>query len=262
MMHTFRRAGAWLLLPFLLFSLLALAGCGGEKKDRPLQVGMDASYAPFGFQNMDTKEYEGFDVDVIRAIAAEEHFQVQVVNLNFDGLIPALQTGDLDIVINDMTITEEREKSVDFSDRYYIAGLGLVVRKDDETIQSKADLPGRTIGVSIASTGEEAARKIPGAKVKSYNAITDAFLDLKNGGVEAVLNDYPVDLYYVARQGPELRVVPHPLTRENLGIAVKKGNTGLLEKINRGLAAIKKNGKYSEIYKKWFHEEPPAELLR
>ena len=92
MMHTFRRAGAWLLLPFLLFSLLALAGCGGEKKDRPLQVGMDASYAPFGFQNMDTKEYEGFDVDVIRAIAAEEHFQVQVVNLNFDGLIPVSYT--------------------------------------------------------------------------------------------------------------------------------------------------------------------------
>ena len=253
----------WFLLPVLILSLFAFSGCAGEQKaDAPLKVGMDASYAPFGFQNIDTKDYEGFDVDVIRAIAAEENFPVQVVNLNFDGLIPALQTGDLDIVINDMTITEERKKSVDFSDRYYIAGLGLVVRKEDSRIQSEADLPGRTVGVSIASTGEEAARKIPGANVKSYNTITDAFLDLKNGGVDAVLNDYPVDLYYVAKQGPELQVIPGLITKEDLGIAVKKGNASLLAKINHGLAAIKKNGKYSEIYKKWFHQEPPAELLK
>lgn len=263
MVHLYLVVKKWLLFLVLMLLLFAFSGCAGEQKaDAPLKVGMDASYAPFGFQNIDTKDYEGFDVDVIRAIAAEENFSVQVVNLNFDGLIPALQTGDLDIVINDMTITDERKKSVDFSGRYYIAGLGIVTRKDNGEIRGKADLSGRTIGVSIASTGEEAARKIPGAEVKSYNTITDAFLDLKNGGVEAVLNDYPVDLYYVAKQGPELQVLPHPITTEDLGIAVKKGNAELLAKINKGLSAIKKNGKYSEIYKKWFGEEPPAEILR
>lgn len=243
-----------------------VAGCGGEKgasSASSLRVGMDASYAPFGSQNVDTKEYEGFDVDIIRAIAAEEKMPIEIRNLNFDGLIPALTTGDLDIVINDMTITDERKRSVDFSKPYYIAGLGIVVQKDNNDIHSEKDLSGRRVGVSIGSTGEEAARKIPGAQVTTYNAITDAFLDLKNGGVDAVVNDLPVNEYYVAKQGEgTLKTVDTALTKEDLGIAVKKGNTKLLDKINSGLEAIKKNGKYQEIYKKWFGKDVPAELLK
>lgn len=148
----------------LVFAVSAavLSGCGQEDAgkaaaEKPLRVGMDASYAPFGSQNMDTKEYEGYDVDIIRAIGEEEGIPLEIVNLNFDGLIPALQTGDLDIVINDMTITPEREKNVLFSEPYYIAGLGIVTRADDLSIGSAADLSGKRVGVSIGSTGEEAA---------------------------------------------------------------------------------------------------------
>lgn len=250
-----------------IFSVFAFAGCGGAKEaassSKALRVGMDASYAPFGSQNVDTKEYEGFDVDIIRAIAAEEKFPVEIVNLNFDGLIPALQTKDLDIVINDMTITPERAKSVLFSKPYYIAGLGIVVRSDNTDIKSEKDLAGKTVGVSIGSTGEEAAHKIAGVNVKSYNAITDAFLDLKNGGVDAVVNDLPVNEFYVAKSGEgKLKTVDTALTTEDLGIAVDKNNQKLMDKINAGLAAIKKNGKYAEIYKKWFGKEPPAALLK
>lgn len=248
---------------------IALSGCGGgnekqaAKADAPIRVGMDASYAPFGSQNVETKEYEGFDVDIIRAIAAEEKLSAEILNINFDGLIPALTTGDLDVVINDMTITDERKRSVDFSKPYYIAGLGIVVREDTNDIKSEKDLAGRRVGVSIGSTGEEAAHKIEGAEVRSYNAITDAFLDLKNGGVDAVVNDLPVNEYYVAKQGKgSLKTVDTALTTEDLGIAVKKGNANMKKKIDDGLAAIMKNGKYTEIYKKWFGKEPPAELLK
>ena len=127
----------------LLLGLTIVTGCGQEKQSSVLRVGMDAAYPPFGFQNMDTKEYEGFDVDIIKAIAKEEGLTTEIRNVNFDGLIPALKSGDLDVAINDITVTEDRKQSVDFSKPYYIAGLGVVVKSDNRDIQSKADLSGK-----------------------------------------------------------------------------------------------------------------------
>ena len=224
---------------------------------------MDAAYPPFGFQDMDKKEYMGFDVDIIKAIGKEEGFDVEVRNVNFDGLIPALQSGDLDVAINDITITEDRKKSVDFSKRYYIAGLGVVVKSDNNSIQKKEDLSGKTLGVTIGSTGEEAARKIEGANVRVYSTLSDAFLDLKQGAVDCVVNDIPTNEYYVAKTSDKsVKTAPVALTTEDLGIAVKKGNKELLTKIDDGLAKMKKNGEFAKIYKKWFGKEPPAEVLK
>ena len=102
--------------------IFAAAGCGGtneaSEQGGKWRVGTDASYAPFGFQDEKTHAYVGYDIDIIRAIAAAQGHEVEIKNLNFDGLIPALQTGDLDIAISDMTINEERAKSVDFTDSY------------------------------------------------------------------------------------------------------------------------------------------------
>ncbi|MBO5993695.1 MAG: transporter substrate-binding domain-containing protein, partial [Acidaminococcaceae bacterium] len=190
----------------LSVTLLLLAGCGGEKKqeqkpaEKPkavqtLKVGMDAAYPPFGSQDVTSKEYVGFDVDVIKAIGVAEGFNVTIHNIPFDGLIPALQAGNIDVAINDITINEDRAKSVDFSKRYYIAGLGVVVKKDNNSIKTEKDLEGKRLGVSIGSTGEEAARKIPGAKLKVFNQLNEAFLELKNSGVDAVINDIPTNEY-------------------------------------------------------------------
>ena len=244
-----------LLLAVCLIGTAALsAGCGqsgtsdGKSSGhKVLRVGMDASYPPFGSQNQETKDYEGFDVDIIRAIGAEEGFDVEISNRSFDGLIPALQAKEIDVAINDITITDDRKQSVDFSKPYYIAGLGVVVRSDNDTIHTAEDLQGKTLGVSIGSTGEEAARKIPGANVRVFNAINEAFLEVQNGGVDAVVN---------------VRTAEVALTKEDLGIAVLKGNTELLTKIDDGLAKIKANGKFSEIYEKWFGKQPPQELLQ
>ena len=233
----------------LSVALLLLAGCGGEKKqeqkpsEKPkavqtLKVGMDAAYPPFGSQDVKSKEYVGFDVDVIKAIS------------------------NIDVAINDITINEDRAKSVDFSKRYYIAGLGVVVKKDNNSIKTEKDLEGKRLGVSIGSTGEEAARKIPGAKLKVFNQLNEAFLELKNSGVDAVINDIPTNEYYVNNTGKnDVKTVELALTREDLGIAVKKGNKELLGKINSGLQKIKKNGEFTKLYQKWFGKEPPKELL-
>ena len=266
--HGMKKLFLLLLTVCLLGTVALTAGCGQsdsaeQSGKKVLRVGMDASYPPFGSQNQETKDYEGFDVDIIRAIGEAEGFDVEISNRSFDGLIPALQAKEIDVAINDITITDDRKQSVDFSKPYYIAGLGVVTRADNDTIHTAEDLQGKTLGVSIGSTGEEAARKIPGANVRVFNAINEALLEVQNGGVDAVVNDIPTNEYYVSHAGnKKVRSAEVALTKEDLGIAVLKGNTELLTKIDDGLAKIKANGKFAEIYEKWFGKQPPQELLQ
>ena len=255
-----------LLGAFTIASSLFIAGCGNtttSNNDKVWRVGTDATYAPFGFKDKDTGKLDGFDIDITNAIAKEEGIEADIQNLNFDALLPALQSNTIDIAISDMTISEDRAKSVDFSNPYYIAGNGLVVNVDNTTIHSFKDLEGKRIGVSIGSTGAEIASKIPNADVRQFNNIVDAFLELENKGVDVVINDTPANEYYVNNKGRGIaKVTGEDYDAAPLGIAVKKGNTELLGKINDGLAKIKANGKYAEIYKKWFGKEPPVEDLK
>ena len=252
---------AALLGAFTIASSLFIAGCGNTgTSQKTWRVGTDATYAPFGFKDQQTGDLAGFDIDIIKAIAKEEGLKVEVQNLNFDALLPALQTNTLDVAISDMTISEERAKQVDFSNSYYIAGSGLVVNLANTDIKAFSDLPGKRIGVSIGSTGSEIASKIPNAQIREFNNIVDAFLELQNGGVDVVINDTPVNEYYVNTKGKGIaKVVGEDYEAAPLGIAVKKGNTELLKKINDGLGKIKANGEYAKIYKKWFDKEPPTE---
>lgn len=209
--------------------LAAFSPLSAATGSKPLLVaGMDAAYPPFGSRDSATGQYVGFDVDVIRAIGKAEGFNVEVRNIAFDGLIPALKTGNIDIT----------------------------------TIRTAKDLEGKLLAVSIGSTGEEAARKIPNARVRVFNQLNECFLELRNKGVDAVINDIPTNDYYAAVAGKgRVLSLPVALTEENLGIAVKKGNTELLKRINSGLSAIKASGEFSKIYQKWFGKEPPAALL-
>lgn len=232
-------------------------------KREVLVAGMDAAYPPFGSQDRKTGKYVGFDVDIIRAIGKVEGFDVVVKNLPFDGLIPALKTGNIDIAINDITVTEERAKSVDFSNRYYIAGLGIVVNADNTTITKAEDLEGKRLAVSIGSTGEIASRSIKNAKVSIFNQLNECYLELRNNGVDAVVNDIPTNDYYAVTAGRgKVKSLPVALTREDLAIAVKKGNTKLMARINRGLTTIKQNGEFARIFEKWFGRKPEPELLK
>lgn len=251
------------VLPAVLSPAAGAVESDEARKEPPvLTVGMDAAYPPFGSRNTRTGEYEGFDVDVIRAIGRAEGFRVVIRNMAFDGLIPALKAGNIDIAINDITITPERAKSVAFSKRYYIAGLGVVVNLGDERIRTAKDLEGKTLAVSIGSTGEEAARGIPNARVRVFNQLNECFLELRNKGVDAVVNDIPTNDYYAAQAGRgRVLSLPVALTEEDLGIAVRKDNAEMLRRIDSGLAKIKASGEFSAIYAKWFGKEPPAALL-
>lgn len=237
---------------------LGLVGCGGNQSaNKVLKVGAEATFPPFEFQDEKSKEYAGFDVDIMKAIGKQMGQEVQIVNTGFDGLIPALEGSQIDVIASAMTITEERSKKVNFSKPYYKSGLSIVVKTDNATINSFKDLEGKRIAVQIGTTGAEAAKKIKDAKVREYNSASEAYLELKAGGADAVVNDLPVSEYYLAQGGSkDAKLVGEILDAEEYGIAVAKKNTELAGKINKALDEIKQNGEYAKIYEKWFGKKP------
>nr|4ZV1_A Chain A, AncQR [synthetic construct]4ZV2_A Chain A, AncQR [synthetic construct] len=222
-----------------------------------LRVGTEATFPPFGFKDENGK-LVGFDIDLAKAIAKKLGVKVEFKPMDFDGIIPALQSGKIDVVIAGMTITEERKKQVDFSDPYFEAGQAIVVKKGNDSIKSLEDLKGKKVGVQLGSTSEQHVKKVAkdaGVKVKKFDNFSEAFQELKSGRVDAVVTDNAVALAYV-KQNPNagVKIVGETFSGEPYGIAVRKGNSELLEKINKALEEMKKDGTYDKIYEKWFGE--------
>jgi len=217
-------------------------------------VATEPSFAPFEFPDKKTNEIIGFDIDIINAVAKKAGFEkVTVKSMGFDALIPALNSGNIDATIAGMSITEARKKQVNFTDPYYTSGLWTIVAKDNTTIKSNKDLEGKTIGVQLGTVGAEAAGKIKGAKVKTFNTSDLACLELKNKGVDAVISDAPVLAYFLKTQGSSYaKGVGEPKKDDAYGIATAKKNKELADKLNKGLQEIKKSGEYQKIYDKWF----------
>jgi polar amino acid transport system substrate-binding protein len=249
----------FLLVVAVILVIGAVAGCGNSEKkaetSEVLRVGTEATFAPFEFEG--DNGYTGFDMDLIRAIAEKMGRKAEIVNMGFDGLIPALNAGNIDVVIAGMTITPEREKQVNFSLPYYKSGLKVMVRKDEKNIKGIEDLVGKKIAVQIGTTGAMAAEKVKDAKVTSFNANTEAALELKNGGVDAVIQDLPVAGYFLKNGGGDAyaKLVGKTLSAENYGIAIKKGNDNLTKEIKVAMDELVKSGEYKKIYVKWFGEE-------
>jgi polar amino acid transport system substrate-binding protein len=215
-----------------------------------LKVGTSADFPPFEFQDEKTGAYLGFDIDLVRAVGAAADMEVQIVNTAWDGLIPGLLTGNYDCIVSAMTITEERLKAVAFSDPYFSAGQVIVTRAEDTSIQTVEDLEGKHISVQIGTTGDLAASDIPGATVKRFNLAPDAIQEVRNGSVPACIIDLAVAAE-IAKEYADIKF-GEPFTMEYYGIAIRKNNTELIKKINRGLAAVKASGEYDKIYADWF----------
>ena len=238
--------------------VVMMAGCGGGDKKaaqapKVLKVGTEPTFAPFEFQKEGSKEFDGFDMDLIRAIGKQLNMKVEILNMGFDALIPAINAGNIDLAIAGMSITPDRQKAVDMSDPYYVAGLVVVVRKDDNALKGVNDLNNKGIAVQIGTTGAERAAKVPGAKVKNFNTTAEVFLELKNKGVDAVIIDKPVAEYFLATGGGKdyAKIVGDTMEAESYGISLKK-NSPLTKEINKALLDLKKNGEYDKLYEKWF----------
>jgi len=150
-----------------------------------------------------------------------------------------------------MTITDERAERVSFSMPYYAAGQTIAVRNDNEDIKSIDDLKGKKIGVQMGTTGMHLAQGLPDVEVFPFDHIGAAFLDLENGQVDAVINDRPVTLIAIRERG-SFRMVGETLTSEYYGIAVRRSDTLLLEKIDAALDKLQREGFLDELQAKWF----------
>ena len=249
-----------LILMMAIISAVAMlvAGCGGGEKKaetKVLRVGTEATFAPFEFQKEGSKTYDGFDMDLARAIGKQMGRKVEIVNMGFDALIPALNAGNIDLVAAGMSITDERKQAVSFSEPYYTSGLIVMVNKDNKEVKSIKDLEGKRIAVQIGTTGEKKARTVKDAKVTAFNTNTEAAMEMKNKGVDAIINDSPVVGYYLAQGGNATAMtVGEIMEAEQYGLAVKKGNDQLLAVVNKAIAELKKSGEYDTIYKTWFGE--------
>lgn len=241
----------------LAAGVMALASFAASAADA-LRVGTHPTFAPFEFLDSASREYVGFDMDMIREIGKRMNTPIEFVNMGFDGLIPALITGNIDIIVSGVTITDARKKRVDFCDPYYQAGQGLMIRAGDEAKYTKIeDLHNKTIAVQIGTTGAEVAKKLPGVKIKAFNTGAEAFMDLKGKGCDAVITDRPVIGYFFvanARAAKGLKQQPMQFDSEYFGFAVRKGDKELRDKVNAAMKTMKDDGTYQKIYAKWFGE--------
>ena len=246
-----------LMMTIITAVAMLAAGCGGEEKQtgKVLRVATNPTFAPFEYQEEGKKEYAGFDMDLIRALGKQMGYQVDIQSMGFDALIPALNAKNIDVAISGMSINEERKKVVLFAEPYYTSGLIIVVAKDNNSIKNLDDLQGKNIACQIGTTGEKLARSVAGAQVKAFNHNTEATLELKTGGADAVINDVPVAKYYLAQGGNEFaKTVGEVMDAEQYGIAMNKDNTALAAEMNKALAELKANGEFDKIYAKWFGE--------
>nr|MBO2472538.1 basic amino acid ABC transporter substrate-binding protein [Bacillota bacterium] len=238
----------------LLLVVLTLAAVGGvaAAQSQVLRVGVNAAFPPFEYVDEVTGEILGFDIALIREIAARLGMEVEIINTAWEGIIPGLLAGHYDVIISAMTITDERVRAVDFSDPYFATGQVIVVRSDDDRIKEPADLMGKVVAVQIGSTGHFAAETIPGVlRIDPYPLAPEAFLALKTGRADAVVVDELVAILEDRANPGEIKVVGTPFTIEYYGIALRKGREDLLRAINRTLAQIRADGTYDKLYNEW-----------
>ncbi len=259
----------------LAASMVLFAGCSGgnnnadgdkdvnanaeSQESNVLKVGTNAEFAPFEYVNEeDGTTIEGFDIDLINAIAADQGMTVEMENMEFDGLIMALENGSIDVAIAGMSVDPKRAKQVDFTETYYDAGLNIAVAIDDDSIASEEDLACKVVTAQQGTTGANKAMELQEAgvvaDVKLLANINVCMMALANGEVDAVIMDIPVNNRYVAAHPDEVKIAADIVAEEpeQYAIAVAKGNTELLEKLDAGLANVKEDGTYDALIDKYF----------
>ncbi len=224
-------------------------------------VGTGATYRPFEFETPN-KELVGFDVDLMKEIAKAAGFEVKFVNTPWSGIFATLETGDRDIIMSGITITDKRKEVVDFARPYFLAHQ-LVLTAKGVKISSLKELEGKPIAVVNASAGDIVASKAFGKtspNIRRFDNTPLALEELNNGGVDAMIGDVGV-LQYYAQQNPDkaFNQFRDPSFEEQyFGIGVRKGNQKVLDDINRGLTDVIKSGAYNKVYHKWFGTDAPA----
>lgn len=240
-------------LLFFAVSILGITGCG--KKD-VLIIGLDATYPPFEFVDT-TGKISGISVAIGEEIGKTTGKKVEYRNMSFEGLIPALQTGQIDLIISSVTASPERRKSIDFSDPYVKTKLSILASKNS-SVQSGEDLktPGRKIAVRIATTGEQWSRaELPQAQIVALDTDAACVMEIVNGTVDAWVYDQISVMNYHAQHPQQTRALLAPLREEAWAVALKKGNEPLKAQVNEAIAKMKSDKSFDRLAEKYMSKE-------
>lgn len=240
----------------------ALVGLGligimatASAQDKELIVATDTAFVPFEFKQGNT--YTGFDIDLWAAIAKELNLKYKLQPMDFNGIIPGLQTRNIDVALAGITIRDDRKQVIDFSDPYYESGLAILVADNNNDIKAAKDLAGKDVAVKTGTATVDFMKKqVPEAKLHLFPNIDNAYLELATGRVDAAVHDTPNVQYYANTAGKgRVKVVGTVKSGDFYGIAFPKGSD-LVAKVNQALATLKSNGQYDAIYTKWFGKQP------
>jgi polar amino acid transport system substrate-binding protein len=240
----------------LILALLGVFGCSKKSEQTALRVGMDLSYPPFEMQDK-AGNPDGVSVRLAEALAQHLGRPLEVVPMEFSGLIPALKTGAIDLILSSMTATEERAKSIDFSTPYASTGLALLVSKDS-TIQSIDDLkqPGRTVTAKAATTAETwAIQHLPDAKRVVFEDQTACVMEVAQGRADAFIYDQLSIYKYAEENKTTTRGLLKPFVEESWALGLAKGNEALLAQVNEFLEQFRKSNGFSALGERFLKEE-------
>ncbi len=267
------RLAAFFAVLLLALASVAAVGCGGGDETtsgggggttgeggggEPLTVGADIPYPPF--EQGKPGNYTGFDIELMEAIGERMGRTPEFQDTSFETIFRDVAQGKFEAVISAATITEEREKAVDFSNPYYLSEQAVLV-KEGSSIESLKDLDGKTVAAQQGTTGLELAKEeLGGSEIRPYPEGPDAVNALKSGTVEGVIIDAPVAQNAVEKSGG-IEIAEKVPTEETYGIAVAQGEEELLDEINKALKEVEDDGTYKAIYEKWFRLEPPKAIF-
>ncbi|RWM09543.1 transporter substrate-binding domain-containing protein [Mesorhizobium sp.] len=248
------------LKTFAAALLFGVAAMGVAKADQ-VKIGVAAEpYPPFTSPDA-TGKWVGWEIDFIDAVCAEEKLDCVITPVAWDGIIPALTTKKIDLIVSSMSITDERKKTIDFSDKYYNTPTAIIGPKDQKFGATPDDLKGKVIGVQVSTVHAVYAKKhFTGAQeIKEYQTQDEANNDLAAGRLDAVQADsIALGEFLKTDQGKGCCDLKGMVAQDDevlgpgVGAGVRKEDTDLKDKINAGIKAIRANGKYDEISKKYF----------
>ncbi|MDN5342713.1 MAG: arginine/lysine/histidine transporter system substrate-binding protein [Oceanotoga sp.] len=237
----------FLLSILLTIMAIFLVSCN---ENNIIYVGTNAEFPPFEY--FDKDKIVGFDIDLINEVGNILNKEIKVIHMDFDGLLPALQSKKVDMVIAGMTETEERKENVNFSNSYYEAKQVIIINEDNNYIKSFEDLENKNVGVVLGFTGDALMTEKDNSILKRFSNVYSAVLDLKNGKIEAiVLDSEPAKNIIKNNEG--IKVVNTDSLKESYAIAFRKDDENLMLEINNALKKLGENGKYKELIDKYFN---------
>ena len=218
-----------------------------------LVVGLEGTYPPFSFQDENGK-LAGFEVDFAEALAQHLGVKANLKPTKWDGMLASLDSKRIDVVINQVTISAERQKKYDFSTPYTVSGIQALTRKDKAgTINSAQDLAHKKVGVGLGTNYEQWLREnVKDVDIRTYDDDPTKYQDLRSGRLDAILVDRLAALDLVKKTGNTMAAAGPAFSRQEAGVALRKGNEDLLNAIDQAIAAMQKDGSLHKISEKWF----------